>query len=357
MSKTGTSSHLKGILGTITFTEGVINMVSSLRRFGRNEVAQERLKIINFYVKYGEAETKEAFGVGRKTIFVWKKRLGLSQGKITSLVPISTKPIKARGMQTDPRILGFIKALRENHPRLGKEKIKPILDEYCKLKVVNSISVSTIGKVIKRNKLFYQKTGKMYHNTASKYLKRTKTKRMRIRYSPKHKDLGHLQMDTILRFQDGIKYYFYTAIDVRGKFAFCLPRRTLTSSNTLDFYQKLIQVIPYKIKSVQTDNGLEFLGFFDAYLEKQNIPHIFTYPRCPKINGVVERFNRSLQEEFIDHNLHLIHTQKIFSSKLADYLLFYNCARIHKSLGNQTPMAYLIQKGVMSEKSVTYTKI
>ena len=331
-------------------------MVSSLRTFGRNEVAQERLKIINFYVKYGECETKEAFGVGRKTIFVWKKRLGLSQGKITSLIPTSTKPIKARGMQTDPRVIGFIKTLRESHPRLGKEKINPILDEYCKSIDIDSISISTIGKIIKRNNFFYQKTGKMYHNPSFRYSNsRHKTKRMRIRYSPKHKDLGHLQMDTILRFQDDIKYYFYTAIDVRGKFAFCLPRRTLTSANTMDFYQKLIQVIPYKIKSVQTDNGLEFLGFFDAYLEKQNIPHIFTYPRCPKINGVVERFNRSIQEEFIDYNLHLIHNQKMFSLKLADYLLFYNCVRIHKSLGNITPMTYLIQKGVMSEKSVTYT--
>ncbi len=356
MGSIGTSSHLKGLLGTITHTEGVINMVSSLRRFSRDEVATERLKIINFYIKYGEAETKEAFGVGRKTIHVWKKRLGSSQGRLTSLIPTSTKPINVRGMQTDPRVVSFIKILRENHPRLGKEKIYPLLVSFCRKGGIVSIKESTIGKVIKRNKLFYQKTGKMYHNPSFKYANsRHKTKRMRIRYAPKHKDLGHLQMDTILRFQDGIKYYFYTAIDVRGKFAFCLPRRTLTSANTLDFYQKLIQVIPYKIKSVQTDNGLEFLGFFDAYLEKQNIPHIFTYPRCPKINGVVERFNRSLQEEFIDYNLHLIHNQKMFSLKLADYLLFYNCVRIHKSLGNITPLAYLIQKGVMSEKSVTYT--
>jgi transposase InsO family protein len=355
LGKIGTSSHLKGILGTITHTEGVINMVSSLRRFSQDEVATERLKIINFYDKHGECETKEAFSVGRKTIHVWKKRLSLSQGKLVSLIPTSTKPIKARGMQTDPRVVSFIKSLREAHPRLGKEKIYPLLVSFCKEKGIIPIKESTIGKVIKRNKLFYQKQGKMYHNPASKCAKRTKTKRLRIRYAPKHKDLGHIQMDTILRFQDGIKYYLYTAIDTKGKFAFCLPYKTLTSTNTLDFYLKLIQVILYKIKSVQTDNGLEFLGFFDAHLQRQCVPHVFTYPRCPKINGVVERFNRSIQDEFVDSNLHLIHNQKIFSSKLADYLLFYNCVRVHKSLENITPMAYLIQKGVMSNNSVTYT--
>lgn len=330
-------------------------MVSSLRRFARDEVAGQRLKIIKFYTKYGESETKEAFGVDRKTIFVWKKRLNSSQGKLTSLIPTSTKPINARGMETDPRVVTFIKTLREAHPRLGKEKIYPLLVSFCEKGEITPIKESTIGKVIKRNKLFYQKTGRIYHNPASKCAKRTKTKRLRIRYAPKHKDMGHLQMDTILRFQDGIKYYLYTAIDAKGKFAFCLPFKTLTSSNTLDFYQKLIQVMPYKIKSVQTDNGLEFLGAFEAYLKRMNIEHLFTYPRCPKINGIVERFNRSIQDEFVDSNLHLIHNQKIFSSKLADYLLFYNCVRVHKSLENTTPLAYLMQKGVMSNNSVTYT--
>ena len=261
-------------------------------------------------------------------------------------------------MKTNPRIVAFIKTLRESHPRLGKEKICPLLVSFCKQEGITPIKESTIGKVIKRNKLFYQKQGKIYHNPNFKYASsRHKTKRLRIRYAPKHKDMGHLQMDTIMRFQDGIKYYLYTAIDTKGKFAFCLPYKTLTSSNTLDFYQKSVQIIPYKILSVQTDNGLEFLGFFDAYLQRRGVPHVFTYPRCPKINGVVERFNRSIQEEFIDFNLEYLEDPKLFSSKLANYLLFYNCTRIHKSLGNITPMAYLVQKGVMSEKSVTYTLI
>ena len=38
-----------------------INMIESLRQFDKSEVAQQRLKIINFYKKYGEKATKEAF--------------------------------------------------------------------------------------------------------------------------------------------------------------------------------------------------------------------------------------------------------------------------------------------------------
>ena len=353
----GTPCRLRSVLGRITSTKEVIDMVSSLNKFSSNEVAVERLKIIKFYNSHGERLTKEAFGIGRKTIHVWKKKLKLSNGKLASLIPSSTKPRSIRKMTTNPKIISFIRSLREKYPKLGKEKIYPLLVAYCAKEGIEPIKESTIGKAIKRNNLFYQKQSRMFHDPSSKWAqnKRKKTKRLRIRYAPKHKDLGHLQMDTILKFEDGIKYYFYSVIDTRGKFAFCLPYKTLTSSHTLDFYKKLIQIIPYKIKSIQTDNGLEFLGVFDAYLQKQNIPHFFSYPRCPKINGVVERFNRSIQEEFIDYNLHLIHGPKTFSSNLADYLVFYNYQRVHKALDNISPMAYLFEKGVMSNKSVTYT--
>ncbi len=39
------------------------------------EVIQERLRIIEFFDKYGQDATKEAFGVARSTIYLWKKRL------------------------------------------------------------------------------------------------------------------------------------------------------------------------------------------------------------------------------------------------------------------------------------------
>lgn len=87
-------------------------MIESLRRFDKSEVAQQRLKIINFYKKYGEKATKEAFGVDRKVISRWSQRLKGSGGKIQSSVPISTKPDKFRTSQIDCRIIAKIKELR-----------------------------------------------------------------------------------------------------------------------------------------------------------------------------------------------------------------------------------------------------
>jgi len=167
-------------------------MVSSMRRFSQDEVAQERLRIIKYYAKYGERTTKEAFNVARGTIFVWRKRLNLSSGKITSLIPFSTKPHNFRVMATDPKIFEYIKNLRTKYPRLGKEKIYPLLASYCQKEGLTPIEESTIGKVIKRNNLYYFRQGRVYHNPGSKY-------------APRQTDVGHLQMDTMVTLATGVK--------------------------------------------------------------------------------------------------------------------------------------------------------
>ena len=325
-------------------------MVSSLRRFSQSEVAQQRLKILNYYSRYGEGATKEAFGVGRKTIFVWKKRLSSSSGKSTSLIPFSTKPQTLRRMTTNPKVVEYIRNLRMKYPKIGKEKIYPLLASFCQENNLTPIKPSTIGKVIKRNHFFYQKEGRVYHLPGSGYAKaKLKEKRLRIKYAPRHTEVGHLQMDTLVTLATGVRKYVYSAIDTYFKFSLSLPYPKLNSLFALDFLKKLMLVYPVKIKDIQTDNGLEFLGIFDDYLKKNKIPHIFSYPRCPKINSVVERYQRTLQEEFINPN------QEDFPRNLGEYLVFYNCTRPHQSLGFKSPIAYLIEKGGMSKNSVTYT--
>ena len=114
-------------------------------------------------------------------------------------------------------------------------------------------------------------------------------------------------------------------------------------------------VYPLSIKSIQTDNGAEFLGNFDEYLKRKQIPHYFSYPRCPKINGCVERYNRTLKEEFVYNHLDSIENIELFRRRLAEYLIFYNTERPYKTLGLKSPIDYLISKEAMSKKIATYT--
>jgi putative transposase len=323
-------------------------MTPYLRRFEASSAAKERLRIIKYYRKYGEKACIEAFGINRKLIYVWRKRMRVRGNHISALVPDPTRPKNTRVMLVNPKVLEYIKHLREVHPRLGKVKIKPLLDEYCADNDLPIYSQAKIGRIISKHKLFYQANGRAYHNPGSRYSKPKRKKRLRIKYAPKPKDLGHIQMDTVQRIEDGVRYYLYSAIDIKGKFAISISYKKANSKNTLDFFKKLEHVYPGKILSIQTDNGSEFLGMFEEYLSRNKIRHYFIYPRCPRINGVVERYQRSLQEEFIDPNVYLIHNEDVFSKALAKYIIFYNTKRVHQSLNYETPMDYMLKKGGMS---------
>lgn len=332
-------------------------MIVSLRRFTQEEVAQKRMEMIAFYDQFGEAATKQAFGADRKVISRWKKRLRVSGGKIASLAPTSTRPHTVRRATTDPRILSWIKKEREVHPRIGKEKLKPDLDLFCQSLGIPTVSTSTIGNSIKRNKFFFQKAGKAYHIPGGKWARKEakQKKRLRIKHSPTPTLYGHILSDTVEKIVDGTKYYFMSAIDAKMKFALTLKYTRITSANMKDFYLRFRQVYPGRIMVWQSDNGSENLGVFDEQLEADKIPHLFIYPRCPKIDTFIERYNRTLQEEFVDYHLDTIHDDRRFNEALVDWNLYYDCKRRHHSLGLRSPLQYFVDNGGMSQMSLTYT--
>ncbi len=330
-------------------------MLRGLQRFDKNEVAKQRHKIIQFYDQYGEAATKEAFGADRKVIYTWKKKLMQSGGRLEALVPVSTKPYNVRTMSVDQRIVEFIRAYRRKYGRIGKEKLKPLLDAYCKEMGITTISESKIGKIIKRYKFFSQGSpGRVYHNPDRKQPE--KCKRQRVKKSPKPLEPGYLLADSSVVHDAGVTRYLISAIDVVTKFALTGCYGSLSSRSATDFLKRLMLVCPLPVLSVQSDNGSEFLGDFDKELQKHKIPHLFSYPRCPKINSFIERYNRTIKDEFVAQNLDSIHDIKLFRMRLAEYLVFYNCIRPHKSLGQKSPSQSLIEKGAMSKMFATRTQ-
>ena len=99
------------------------------------------------------------------------------------------------------------------------------------------------------------------------------------------------------------------------------------------------------------------MGTFDQYLKDNHIKHLFIYPRCPRINGYVERANRTLQEEFIDYALELLFEDLVkFNSELIKYLIFYNTKRIHRGLNNLSPIDFVLKCYPEYQMYVTCTK-
>lgn len=335
----------------------VMQRIDRILKFNKNDIAQFRLQVINYHNKYGTKMTEDAYGVPKSTIYRWKKGLEKNEGKPTALIPKSTAPQKKREMIIDFRIVDWLRQERLKHP-IGKTKLKPLLDEYCLALGIKSPSESLIGKILKRKNMVRRPNGRIYHNANSKYPDRRPIYKTRVKRCPKPEELGHLGVDTITEFNLGMKRYIFNAVDIKLKFQFSYPYKRLNSKNAKDFFKKLEQVYPIQngIRIIQTDNGLEYLGDFDQYLKHRNIEHHFTYPRCPKINGHVERANRTLREEFINNHTNLLFTDMDdFKHELIEHLIWYNTKRVHHSLGNVTPIDYLLKNMPESHMYVTHT--
>lgn len=337
----------KGIKGFVNWYNYSVRM-----RYMVTDKAKWRAKVVTFFEKYGLEATKEAFEIKKSSIYKWRKLLKDNQGRLEFLNDKSKVPKQKRLPQWHPQIIKFIKDLREQYPRLGKDKIKPFLDEFCLQNNLKTISCSTIGRIIKKKRFFFnpKKVTHFGKIVTIKYKKKLRRKEYLLKYPG---DL--LQIDSICRFKDGIKRYILTAIDCKSDFSFAYGYSTLSSKSALDFFQKLEQIAPFQIKAIQTDNGLEFEKYFREYLEKKGITHFWNYPKHPQLNAKIERFNRTLQEEFLDWHWNLFYDLEKLNQKLIDWLIFYNTKRPHHTLNNISPLKYIINTFGFSTMLWTYT--
>lgn len=313
-------------------------------------IIEQRVKILSFFDDYGEEATKRAFGVSRATIYSWKRRLKQGQGRLTSLAPISKRPKVFRRGLSYAWHRQTILELREEHPGLGKDKLQILLNSLCLKAGQPTISTSTVGRLVtdlqargllmtRRQLTLSARTGKLLDKRSH----RIKLKKAR-RGSFRPQQPGDLvQIDCVIKITAGIRRYIISAIDYRSQFAFSYGYKTLSSTSSTDFLVKLRQVAPFEVKRVQTDNGSEFYKYFHEATEKLKITHFWNYPGSPKMNAKIERYNRTIQEEFADWKLdELTYEIPTFNDQLMDWLIWYNTKRPHHTLKLQTPIDYLL---------------
>jgi transposase InsO family protein len=310
--------------------------------------AKQREKILLFWRKYGLEVTKEAYDIKRATLYNWWKKYKDSSYLLISLNPKSQARKANNKRIINPQILVEIKRLRlEECPNMGKAKIKKNLDLFCNKNNLPIYSESKIGRIIKEKKIYHHRQ-KISHFGKIKEAKRSIKERKPKGFRTKNPgDL--IEIDTIVKFSWGIKRYIITAVDVHSRYSFALAYKKHDNHSTRDFFQKLEQVFPYQIKKVQTDNGSEFHKYFKQYLKEKKITHYWNYPGRPYRQGHIEKYNRTIQEEFIDWNEVLLEDTNQFNLKLIDWLVWYNTKRFHWSLNLETPVSYLINNNLLSK--------
>lgn len=113
-----------------------------------DETAKKRMKVLLFWEKHGLEACLDAYDMSERTLYNWKKKFISSGNKISSLRKQSTKPHTTRKRVWDIRVLEKIIELREEYPNLWKEKIYPLLFQYCDMQEVDCPKISTIGRLI-----------------------------------------------------------------------------------------------------------------------------------------------------------------------------------------------------------------
>lgn len=335
-------NKFRGTKGFISMWERVIRF-----RYMITDVAKERVRILAFWEKYGDVPTREAFNISRPTLFRWQKALNEGQGKLDALNKKSTTPRKKRRRIIPQEVEDFILKEREHDPRLSKDKLAVLLKEDG----VATLSASTVGRILselkRRGVLPAYKKLSYYANTDSF---RDKMRQKQVKLRSKGHEGGLVKADSIVRFTNGIKRYIVTALDCESKFAFAYAYTSHSSKAASDFMDKFTFVSPLPTTHVQTDNGSEFANHFEIFLEENGIVHFHTYPRTPKMNAEVERFNRTLSDAFISRNRNLLaYDIDTFNEKLIEWLLWYNSRRPHWSLGLISPLRYICNQ--LPEKS------
>ncbi len=316
--------------------------------------AQQRLKILNFWRQYGLKAATDAYGAKRSTLYGWWKIYLASERKVESLNPGKQARINNHQRQINPLILAEIKRLRlEVCPNMGKAKVKKNLDPYCRLNSLPMYSESKIGRVIKDKKIYHHRQKISYYGKVKAQPKEKKERKPDGFRTNAPGDL--VEIDTVVKFAWKIKRYIITAIDVHSRYSFAFCYERPLSINARDFIQKLQTVFPYPIKAIQTDNGSEFHKYFRDYLKEQKIIQYWNYPGRPYRQGHIEKFNRTVQEEFIDWNEVLLDDTYIFNQKLIDWLVWYNTKRYHWSLNLTSPVDYLIKNSFVSNMTWTNT--
>jgi transposase InsO family protein len=280
---------------------------------------------------YDAYATAKHYGIAPKTFYKWHKRF--DNGKVKKLEDEKRRPKNVRHWEVTAIEECRIMKLRKVHMYWGKKKIKKLY----KTEYGNEISTWKVERVIQKHDLYPdKKKAEKQRNKLKNIVKKNRIQKLDI--LEEHWFL--LQLDTIVIYWGSIKRYILTAIDHHGKVAYARMYTTKSSRSAKDFLYRLHYLIDADILNVQTDNGSEFFAEFEEALRQLSILHWFSRPRTPKDNSVVEKFNQTLQREWLNNGNFTPNINE-FNKELTEWLIEYNFIRPHQTLDYQTPFEYL----------------
>lgn len=255
-------------------------------------------------------ETCRIFGMSRETYHKWYRH-DHGKGGLTH---------HARKLQPNLKLTLEVRTLIEREKHLtnyGPLKMKLLLQRRLNL----SVSTTVIYRYYKKKELIRRPQKRLpWYQPLKDPVIPTKPGQV-------------VQVDTKYVWEEGVRKYQRTFVDIYTGFHQAVVVGTLGASATIAAFEEAERVFPFPILGVQNDNGSENRGVFHQYLGERGIAHYFIPKSSPNWDGAVERAHGVIDQEFYLNPLRPWKT-------LAEYLNWYNYERIHlgKYLNGLTPM-------------------
>ena len=142
-----------------------------------------------------------------------------------------------------------------------------------------------------------------------------------------------VQIDTIHRMIDEKKrLYIFVLLDVCSRWGYAKAYASMNSATTVAFVAEAQRAASFRFDMLQSDHGPEFGMWFVEQVKKK---HRYTRIGKPNDNAHIERFNRTLQEECLDH---LPDDVTAINGAMKKYLRYYNHERMHMGISLKTPI-------------------
>jgi putative transposase len=231
-----------------------------------------------------------------------------------------------------------VRTLRQQYPRWGREKLCILLRREGM-----PLSPKTIDRVLAR----LRATGELVEPPPQAISAQRRQPPRRPHACRKPRDYaiaapGDLvQVDTLdVRPLPGLILKQFTARDVVSRWDVVETYRRATSVTATQFLGTLQRRMPVPIRAIQVDGGSEFAAAFEQACQQQGIRLFVLPPRSPKLNGAVERANRTHTEEFYECYTGELDLPTLRLAQRA-WEQIYNHIRPHQALGYLTPAEFL----------------
>ncbi len=303
-----------------------------------SQAAQRRLKWLEYRKTHTTGETCRHFDIPRSTLNRWRKRF--DPHHLTSLEDRSSRPRIVRQRTWGRQEVEAVLALRTHYPRWGKAKLAVLLARQG-----ITLALSMIGRILRylRQRRLLIEPQSMRATPRARHARPHAQRKPKGVPIPKERPGDLLQIDTMRLYPlPGVVRYHFSAIDVVSRFGVVGVRGTATAGTAKEFLGEVRARMPFGIKAIQIDGGSEFMAEFEAECQAAKIPLWVLPPHSPKLNGHVERMNRTFREEWWecdDGETDVLSMQG--AGREGETV--YNAVRPHQALGMRTPIEFLAE--------------